>query len=123
MFFELRMLTLAIVAGAFVLFIALLRRQKMELRYCLIWLFALLGIAVFCIFPTLLERLSHLFGIETPVNMLFVICIVFLACICISLTVVVSNLSNKMRELTQNIAIIEYKDEEHRDSSLINKKD
>lgn len=111
MFFGLRMVTLAIVAGAFVFFIYLLRKQKLELKYCLIWLFALVGIAVFCAFPILLEKLSHLLGIETPVNTLFVICIVFLACICISLTVVVSNLSNKMRELTQNIAIIEFRDD------------
>lgn len=115
MFIGLRMVTLAIVAGAFVFFIFLLRKQRLELKYCLIWLVALLGIAVVCIFPTLLENLSHLFGIETPVNTLFLICIIFLACICISLTVVVSNISHKMRELTQNIAIIEYKDVEQGD--------
>lgn len=109
MFFELRMVTLAVVAGAYVFFMILLRRQKLELRYCLIWLIALLGVAVFCVFPSLLHSLSRLLGIETPVNALFLICIVFLTCICTSLTVVVSNLSHKIRELAQNIAIIEFK--------------
>lgn len=108
MLFELRMLTLAAVAVIFAVIIILLRRQRLELKYCLIWLTALIGIALFCTFPSLLNRLSNLFGVETPVNMLFLICIVFLACISINLTVIVSGLSYRLRELTQNIAIMEF---------------
>ncbi|MDR2591011.1 MAG: DUF2304 domain-containing protein [Oscillospiraceae bacterium] len=107
MFFELRMLMLAILAIMFVFFVILLRRQKLELKYCLVWLIAIVGVAVFCIFPTLLHNLSTLLGIDVPVNALFIVCIAFLTCICISLTLVVSSLSDKLRKLTQYIAINE----------------
>lgn len=108
MVFELRMITLAVVAAMFAFFIILLRRQKLELKYCLIWLVALIGIAVFCIFPDLLANISFQLGIVTPSNAFFMICIAFLACICISLTVVVSTLSNRLRELAQKTAIADF---------------
>ncbi|MCL2627439.1 MAG: DUF2304 domain-containing protein [Oscillospiraceae bacterium] len=108
MLIGLRILMLTVIAGMFVFFIILLRKQKIELRYCLVWLLSLVGIAVFCIFPHILDRLSALLGIDTPVNTFFLICIAFLACICISLTVVVSRLSDRLRKLTQNIAISEF---------------
>jgi hypothetical protein len=99
---------LVVIVIMFVFFIILLRKQKLELKYCLIWIVALIGIAVLCIFPPLLDKISYLLGIDTPVNTLFLICIAFLACICISLTVVVSSLSDQLRKLTQNIAIYEF---------------
>jgi len=104
------MLMLAVITGMFVFFILMLRKQKIELRYCLIWIIALVGIAIFCIFPHLLDELSILLGIDTPVNTLFLICIAFLAFICISLTAVVSKLSDRLRKLTQNIAIGEFEE-------------
>jgi len=97
---------LIIIVALLVFIVSMLRKQKMILKYCLVWIFALLGVAVFCIFPRLLDSLSELFGIGIPVNTLFLICIAFLASICISLTIVVSRLSDRLRELTQNIAIL-----------------
>ena len=107
MLFELRLIMLILIAVLFIFFIMMLRKGKMDLKYCLVWLFGLFGIAVFCIFPGLLFGLSNLLGIEIAVNTLFLVCIAFLACICISLTIVVSRLSNRLRQLAQNIAILE----------------
>jgi len=108
---------LVIIAALFVFIITLLRRQKLDLKYCIVWIIALLGIAVLCISPPLLDRLSVFFGIDVPVNTLFMVCIAFLACICISLTVVVSRLSDRLRKLTQNIAILEGEAEKKLDIS------
>jgi len=99
---------LVIIAALLVFFVSLLRKQKLDLKYCLVWIFALLGVAVLCIFPSLLDRLSDLFGIGVPVNTLFLVGMAFLACISISLTIVVSRLSDRLRKLTQNIAILEH---------------
>ena len=106
MLFELRLIMLFIIVILFIFFIGMLRRRKLDLKYCLVWLFGLIGIAIFCAFPGLLDRLSNVLGIATPVFTLFLICIAFLACICISLTIVVSRLSDRLRKLTQNIAIM-----------------
>ena len=107
MLIELRLIMIVIIVALFIFIISMLRNQKLDLKYCLVWTFALLGIAVLCAFPGLLDRLSNMLGIGVPVNALFLVCIAFLACICISLTVVVSRLSDRLRKLTQNIAILE----------------
>jgi len=107
MLIELRMIMIAVIIALLVFFIGLLRKQKLDLKYCLVWIVALLGVAVFCIFPGLLSGLTSLLGMTLPVNTLFLICIAFLSCICISLTIVVSRLSDRLRTLTQNIAIAE----------------
>ena len=106
MLIVLRICMLVIIAVMLVFFIVMLRRQKLDLKYCLVWVFALLGVAVLCVFPALLDSLSRLLGIGVPVNALFLVCIAFLAFICISLTIVVSRLSARLRQLTQNIAIL-----------------
>ena len=116
MLIELRISMLVIIAALFVFIIALLRKQKLDLKYCIVWIIALLGIAALCISPPLLDRLSVLFGIDIPVNTLFMVCIAFLACICISLTVVVSRLSDRLRKLTQNIAILEGEAQKKKDT-------
>jgi len=111
MLIELRIIMLVVIVALMVFFISMLRKQKLELKYCLVWIFALLGLAVFCAFPQLLDSISGLLGIGVPVNTLFLICILFLTCICISLTIVVSRLSQRLRKLTQNIAIAEHEGE------------
>jgi len=108
MLIELRISMLVIIVGLFIFFFSMLRKKKLDLKYCLVWMFALLGIAVFCIFPGLLDSLSGILGIGVPVNTLFLICIAFLTFICISLTVVVSRLSARLRQLTQNLAVLEF---------------
>ena len=112
---ELRISMLIIIAAFVVFFIIILRKQKLNLKYCLVWLFALFNIAIFCIFPGLLDILSDFLGIGIPVNTLFLVCIAFLACICISLTIVVSRLSDRLRKLAQNIAILERETEKSND--------
>jgi len=119
MLIELRLIMTVIIIILFIFFVVMLRKQKLDLKYCLVWVFALLGIAVLCIFPGLLDSVSRLLGIGIPVNTLFLVCIAFLACICISLTIAVSRLSSRLRKLTQNIAILEYeasKKEEQKDT-------
>jgi len=107
MLIELRVIMLVIIVALFIFFITMLRKKKLDLKYCLVWLIALFGIALFCVFPAWLDSLSDLLGIGVPVNTLFLVCIAFLTCICISLTIVVSRLSERLRKLTQNIAILE----------------
>ena len=116
MLIELRLIMLVIIVILFIFFISMLRRRKLDMKYCLVWIFGLIGIAILCAFPGLLDSLSSVLGIATPVFTLFMICIAFLACISISLTIVVSRLSDRLRKLTQNIAIMGLEAEKSSDS-------
>ena len=105
---RLQVIMLAVIIILFIYMGNQLRRRNLNLKYSLVWLFCIAGVALFCIFPDLLSNVSVFLGIETPVYALFLICIVVLTLICISLTVAVSRLNDRLRTITQNIAIKDY---------------
>ncbi|MDR2572637.1 MAG: DUF2304 domain-containing protein [Oscillospiraceae bacterium] len=112
MLIELRLIVLAMIVAFVIFFIGMLRKRKLDLKYCIVWLIALLGMTVYCISPQLLRSFADLLGITTSVNALFLVCIAFLAFICINLTITVSKLSEKIKKLTQNVAIKEFEEKE-----------
>lgn len=59
------------------------------------------------IFPNLLVRMIHMFGIEDNMNGLFIICIAFILMILMALTSIASRQNMKIRSLVQEIAILE----------------
>ena len=63
--------------------------------------------AVMIIWPELLSFTIHLFGIENNMNGLFLVCIGFIFVILMSLTSIVSRQRNKIKTLTQEIAVLE----------------
>jgi hypothetical protein len=90
-------------------FINMLRKRKLELKYSLLWLVAIGAVLALSIWPKIIDIMAGFLGVADPMNALFFICIVFLVGICISLTVVVSRLSKRIRTVVQSVAIIEYK--------------
>ena len=83
------------------------RKKKLEVRYALIWLILGFGILLFDIVPGLMEWTASLLGIATPVNMLFFLGFLFSLLIIYSLTKTVSQLSNRVKCLTQQLAFLE----------------
>ena len=112
MTFRLQIFLIVAVLIVFVLLIYLLRKRVLDTKYSLIWLFGTSVVFVLCINPLLIIRLSEFLGVYDPMNALLFIGIAFLICILISLTVIVSRLSERIRTLVQCIAILEkeYKD-------------
>lgn len=94
-------------------FIFMLRKKMLDTKYSLIWLFSLIAIIILCLNPSFINDIASLLGVYNAMNALLFIAIAFLTCICISLTVVVSRLSDRLRALVQAIAIME---KEHNDT-------
>ncbi len=65
--------------------------------------------AVFVIWPKALSMIVGLAGIQSNMNGLFIMAIVFIVMIMMSLTSIVSKQTNKIRHLIQEIAILEKK--------------
>lgn len=84
-----------------------LKKQLLTLKYTLIWILTGVVLSVFVFMPELLTWITHVLGIELPVNGLFTIGIAFVVMILMSLTVIVSGQSRKIRILVQKIAILE----------------
>ena len=84
-----------------------LKKKKLALKYTLLWLATGLVLLVLVLIPELLTVIVHILGIELPVNGLFTIGIALILIILLSLTVIVSGMSFKIRVLVQQVALLE----------------
>ena len=87
--------------------LTLVKRDKLQLKYSLIWLVMSLVVLVCAVFPNLIFNLAHLVGFQVGSNFLFFIGFVFLIAISLSLTSIVSKQQSAIKNLTQRIAILE----------------
>ena len=115
-------MTMSIVLRVFVvlfcvvLFLYVLRlvaREKLLLKYSLLWLALAIILLVFALFPRALFSLAYMFGFETPANFIFFVGLFCLMAITLSLTVIVSKQTLKIKNLTQRISLIEYDQIDH----------
>lgn len=100
---------LLLIGVAFYLFVIiwLMKKQKLLVRYSIIWLFSAAVLALFAIFPYIVLVLRDLTKIVTPSNLIFMMAIAFLLLISLCLTSIVSGLSEKMKKLAQQNALLE----------------
>ncbi len=100
---------LAITAILILLFlIIMILRNKLQLRYAILWLLVNIILVLFAFFPGLAAFLSHLVGIETASNGVFLMMLGFLFLICLSFTIIHSRNNAQQREMAQRIALLEY---------------
>ena len=117
---KIQVLIILAVLAAMLYIINKIRTKGIELKYCLLWLLLELGIIVFAGFPQLSKWLSHLLGISQPVNMLFFAGFCFTLPIIFSLFATVSKMSEKVKRLTQELALMNEKlerEEKRKESS------
>ena len=93
----------------FVLILFLLKKREISLKYTLLWFFAGGFMGLLVIWPDILAKIIALIGIESNMNGLFLLAIAFVIAILMSITSIVSKQSEKIRTLTQEIAMLEKK--------------
>ena len=84
-----------------------MKKQKLLVRYSIIWLFSAAVLALFAVFPYIVLVLRDLTKIVTPSNLIFMMAIAFLLLISLCLTSIVSGLSEKIKKLAQQNALLE----------------
>ena len=92
-----------------VVILNMLKKKKLNLKYTLTWLFAAFALLVVDCFPEIIEGIMNLVGVASPVSMVFVLEALFVLVILLSLTAIVSHLTERVYRLTQTIAIMEKK--------------
>lgn len=97
-----------IILALFVI-VNMIRKKALELRYALAWLAVGVSVLVLDLFPKLIETISKLIGIADPVNMLFFAGFCFSLAIIFVLTIAISRMSIRIKELAQELAL--YKSE------------
>ncbi len=86
----------------------LIRRRRLREEYSLLWLLSGVVILLFSIFPGLLDVISKAMGIYY-LTTLFVISFLFLLFIVLHFSTVISRLSERNKDLAQELSILEFK--------------
>ena len=107
------MLRIQIIAGIIsisilIIVFELIRRGKLKEEYSLLWLLSGVVILVFSIFPNLLNILSRSLGMYY-LTALFVVSFLFLLFIVLHFSTVISRLSEKNKNLAQELSILDFR--------------
>ncbi|MDO4473057.1 MAG: DUF2304 domain-containing protein [Eubacteriales bacterium] len=97
----------AIILVALCVIINMIRAKRLELRYALAWLIVGVGTLILDFFPSMMNWLAYKLGIASPVNMLFFFGFCFSLIIIFVLTIAVSRMSIRIKELAQQLALHE----------------
>ena len=84
----------------------LVRIRRLELKYALIWFLVGILLLIFDLVPILLDAVTFAMGIAVPSNMLMLLGFGFVLMIIFSQTVVISNLTLRIKKLTQELAMV-----------------
>lgn len=104
---KLQIVILLAVLIYFVVLFYLFRSKSLSLKYSLLWLFSGILLLVIALFPELLAWFTDLVGIQTPTNALFAVVLFCILLILISLTAIVSRQTDRIKNLTQSLALLE----------------
>lgn len=98
---------IAAVALFFLLVFFLLKKNRLSLRYSLLWLLSGVIMLVLALFPGLLDRFARLIGIYSSVNALFAVIFFCGLMLMISFTVIVSREKQEIVRSIQRTALLE----------------
>ncbi len=90
-----------------VVMIRLLKKNRLELKYSLLWLLSGVIMLILAVFPQLLDKFAHLIGIYSSVNALFAVLFCCGIMVMISLTAIISKEKKEITKLIQEVAILE----------------
>jgi hypothetical protein len=86
--------------------VELVRRRRLMERYALLWLLAAVGLFVLGVWQGLLTTLATDVGIRSAPNALFALGFAFVVALLLSLTLVISRLSDQNKQLAQRLALL-----------------
>ena len=90
-----------------VLVIRHLIKKKLHLKYCLMWIFAIVLALFASVFPQAIDWCAGLIGIKTPSNFVFFMFGLVMLVLVFALTEIVSHMNARIFKLVQNQAILE----------------
>lgn len=82
-----------------------IRASRMQIEDTLFWLFFSVILVLFALFPVIPDTLASILGIYSTANFLFSFFIFVLLIKVFMMSIRISQLENKIREMTQKIAI------------------
>ena len=102
-----RFVALVISVVLVVLIVELVRRRKLREEYSWLWLSLSLAIFVLALWPGFLDYVTNLIGAVLSTSTLFFLALVFLMLITIQFSVEISSLRTQVKNLAQQLAILQ----------------
>ena len=84
-----------------------IRQSKLQIEYAIFWILFSGVLIVFSLFPWLVSMFTRLIGMQLPVNFIFLLFIFVLMVKLFFMTIELSTLENKVKDLTQELALEE----------------
>lgn len=84
-----------------------IRQSKLQIEYTIFWLVFAGILVMFSLFPELVALFTRMVGMQLPVNFIFLFFIFVLMLKLFFTTIELSALENKVKDLTQEIALLE----------------
>ncbi len=91
--------------------VQLLRKRRIREKYAGLWILVALGVVVLGAFPSLAVGLARLVGVEVPANLVFATALVVLLIVCVQLSIGVSSLDERVRTLTEEVALLKLRED------------
>jgi hypothetical protein len=95
-----------------VIIVNLVRRRRLAEEYSLLWLLVGLGFVAISVFRGLIEQIARVLGIYYAPSAIFLIAILFIVWLLLRFSLIVSDLAERNRALTQEIALLKLEIEE-----------
>lgn len=115
MSFAARLIILIMGIGLFLWVFELVRKKKFREELSIIWLFIAVIIMAGSQLDKIIDPIATRIGIHYPPVLVFMIIIFFLIVALLYFSLVTSDLKNKVKELTQKMALLEYEIEAKKD--------
>ncbi len=84
-----------------------IRQSKLQIEYAIFWILFAGVLIIFSLFPWLVSMFTRLIGMQLPVNFIFMFFIFVLLVKMFLMTIELSALENKVKDLTQELALEE----------------
>ena len=84
-----------------------IRQSKLQIEYAIFWILFAGVLIVFSLFPWLVSLFTRMIGMQLPVNFIFLLFIFVLMVKLFFMTIELSTLENKVKDLTQELALEE----------------
>ncbi|NBK92827.1 DUF2304 domain-containing protein [bacterium 1XD21-13] len=84
-----------------------IRQSKLQIEYAIFWILFSGVLIVFSLFPWLVSLFTRMIGMQLPVNFIFLLFIFVLMVKLFFMTIELSTLENKVKDLTQELALEE----------------
>lgn len=113
----LRVVLILVSVATFFQMMRKIRQSKVEIESSIFWIVWALVLIVFSICPSVADLIAHCLGIYSTANFLFLFAIFLLIVKVFYMTIHISQLETKLKELVQIMAIREKEQEERERSS------